>query len=144
MSLNDKISSLYVSRGWQITICQHSNFQGWCKTYDRNANLKPPYDNQLSSYKIARKMHNQETSQACFYQDDNYLGKSMCLHRGETFDAKYDLSYNDMISSMKIDPGLTVIVYVDSDFKGDSQRYTQSTPQVGPTWNDKISSIIVQ
>jgi hypothetical protein len=51
---------------------------------------------------------------------------------------------NDWISSLQVPAGYTVTVYWDSPFTGASQVYTTDVSFFGETWNDKISSIVVQ
>jgi Peptidase inhibitor family I36 len=60
--LNDKISSIYVARGWQLTVCADVDFTGGCRTFTYSTNLRSPFNNELSSYKIEKRMHNGDMS----------------------------------------------------------------------------------
>ena len=54
--------------------------------------------------------------------------------------------FNDQISSIKVPNGLKVTCYIDCGFRGTpaARVFTQDCPNVGPEWNDKISSFIIE
>ena len=49
---------------------------------------------------------------------------------------------NDNISSIKISPGVTVKVYADIDFKGESAEFTGDVADLG-SFDNKISSLTI-
>ncbi len=86
------------------------------------------------------------TSGIKVFEHDNFGGRGVFLERGSyTVDdlGAYGIG-NDWISSLQVPAGYTVTVYWDSPFTGDSLVYTSDVSFVGETWNDKISSIVVQ
>jgi hypothetical protein len=73
------------------------------------------------------------------FQHSNYGG----VKNEYTGDASR-VKRNDDMSSLKVGGGCCVVVYVDRNFGGRSQRYCKSTKFVGSLWNDKVSSIKVE
>jgi hypothetical protein len=144
LDFNDIISSIEVGDGWLIEACQHSDFQGWCKKYSQSvSNVGPTANDQISSFRVVRQ-DEAEMPQACFFEHADFQGRKFCLESGENWDAKTDLSLNDIISSMTVENGLSVTVYQHSDFGGTRLKVRQDVPAVTPEWNDKISSIKVR
>lgn len=47
---NDRISSIRVFGGAQVTVCKHNNYAGTCKTYANNRPTIGTMNNQISSY----------------------------------------------------------------------------------------------
>ena len=54
--------------------------------------------------------------------------------------------FNDQITSIKVPNGLKVTCYIDCGFQGTppARVFVQDCPNVGPIWNDKISSFIIE
>ncbi len=80
---------------------------------------------------------------ARFYTDLNYTGNVSTLSIGEyPSPVNFPEVGNDSISSIQIDSGVTVTVYGDANFNGDSKTLTASVPDLRAIgFNDNISSI---
>jgi phosphopantetheine adenylyltransferase len=100
-------------------------------------------NDQISSYRIVRE-EEADAPQACFFEHADYQGRKFCLESGESWDAKSDLSLNDVISSMTIEDGLRVTVFERSDRGGRQLRVRHDISTVSPEWNETISSIKVR
>jgi serralysin len=78
-----------------------------------------------------------------FYVDSDYQGISCELEP-----ARYDVGqlpdWNDRFSSLRIPPGLRVILYEHSGFQGRTKEFTSDTPYVGDDFNDITSSFEIQ
>lgn len=72
------------------------------------------------------------------YTDSEFRG-TVTKVRSDVTNFK-SLNVNDKISSLKCGPGVNVELYVDSNFKGESQRYSGDVKSFGK-FNDKFSSI---
>ena len=74
-----------------------------------------------------------------FYWDGNYKGKKLTVSSGTE---KSSLgSWNDKISSYKIDSGVQCVMTKDSKFGGSYKYITGSAAHMPSGWNDKVSSI---
>ncbi len=83
---------------------------------------------------------------ATFYQDINYGGYAISLPVGSFSQAElalYGLKARD-ISSLKIDNGYKVTLYLGSAMKGTKNSWSESTPYVGDPWNDKFRSLVIE
>jgi hypothetical protein len=92
-----------------------------------------------------------ERGGACFYKDPGFGGGFFCIRRGERRESLGD--YGDKISSIRVFGGARVTVFDDRDFRGASARTGDDVRDLrewrvrqkrGHTWNDRISSVIVQ
>lgn len=95
-------------------------------------------------------------SQVTLYVDENYSGKSMvvgvgehsCMDLGNGILNKWgitgDAVKNDQVTSLRISPGYKITVWWDCGFTGESRVFTSDCPNVGPHWNDQISSYKVE
>ncbi len=83
------------------------------------------------------------SNKVTFYTDINYQGMSCELEPG-----KYDVgqlpAWNDLFSSLKIPPGLRVILYEHSGFQGRAKQFTSDTSYIGDDFNDLVSSLEIQ
>ena len=84
--------------------------------------------------------------QACFFEHDNFGGRSFCVAPGQTIYNLSDYGFNDTISSAIIPRGLRVTVYEDANFRGQGLELygdIYSISMYGRFWNDRISAIHV-
>lgn len=82
--------------------------------------------------------------QACFFEHDNFAGRSFCISSRQTVYNLAQTGFNDSISSAMIPRGMRVVVYQDSDFRGPSLVLSGDVYSIsvfGRFWNDRISSI---
>jgi hypothetical protein len=85
------------------------------------------------------------------YVDTDYSGASGHVTTDLTDLKKSQLGmgwWDDCISSVRVAPGWSATIYVETNFRGDSQEFTADVPNlgaiVGPckgNWNDCITSI---
>lgn len=87
---------------------------------------------------------------ACFFKDPGFRGDRFCVSKGDRLD-RLPGSFGDNISSIQLFGRSQVVVFNDRDFRGGSRNLRNSVPDLrerrfrgGHTWNDRISSIIVQ
>jgi hypothetical protein len=81
---------------------------------------------------------------ACFYEDANYRGDYFCLETGDEA-RTMSSQMNDRISSIRIYGDAEALVYEDSRYRGDSERFSRDVRDLrGERWNDKISSVQVR
>ncbi|HZE14845.1 MAG TPA: peptidase inhibitor family I36 protein, partial [Mycobacterium sp.] len=82
----------------------------------------------------------QSANSACFYADDHFSGRRLCLDAGQSRSSLG--SFNDQISSVQIPPGVVVQVCQDDNFRGRCVRLDRSVPRLSDMrFNDQISSI---
>jgi hypothetical protein len=89
-------------------------------------------------------------SGACFFKDYNFQGDRFCVRRGERL-PHLPGNFGDHISSIRLFGGASVVVFNDRDFRNGSADLHRSVDDLrkrrfrdGHTWNDRISSVIVQ
>ena len=94
---------------------------------------------------------NWEAGGACFYKDSNFGGSFFCLRRGEQRESLEN--YGDKISSIRVFGRARATVFDDRNFSGARQRVLVDVGDLrnyrvrqkpGHTWNNRISSILVQ
>jgi uncharacterized protein YraI len=143
---NDAISSIRVGRNAAVEVCEHDNYAGACRTVsDDIARLGGTLNDRISSFRTTGLGGGppQTRGQACFFQDWFYQGASFCLEQGATV-AFLNPPWNDRISSLRVDPGVTVEVCEDVNFGGRCERYTGDAQQLTGYRNDSMSSIRVR
>src|SRR5262245_65233944 len=83
----------------------------------------------------------------CVYKDINYQGVEQCFNNGDTL-ATFQ-SLNNQISSIRLNGRTSVTVYDSTNFRGHSETFTTSMPDLGQvrfdnhTWSDRIESLQV-
>lgn len=78
---------------------------------------------------------------AKIYQHQNYKGKKRIVNPGGQINNLSDFNdWNDAISSVKVAPGCRINLFQHSHFRGLSNLYTYSTPNVG-AYNNAFSSL---
>jgi hypothetical protein len=79
---------------------------------------------------------------ACFYEHDDFRGRSFCLNDGDQVQDLSQLNFNDIMSSLEVAQGYTAILCVDHYFQGGCREFTGSVRSLSPYGlNDTISSI---
>ncbi|MDD3079940.1 MAG: T9SS type A sorting domain-containing protein [Paludibacter sp.] len=139
--INDNsITSFDLTAGYRVVLYSDDNFSGSSASYTSGQGWLGDLNDKTSSIKIYRYSSNAITT---FYSDINYGGLSVGLPLG-TYTTAELASYgiqNDDITSLKVNSGYKVIVYMDNNFSGTSVSYTSDQSNVGTTYNDKISSV---
>jgi hypothetical protein len=87
---------------------------------------------------------------ACFYKDQGFRGDHFCVRRGDRLPALPG-NFGDNISSIQLFGRARVVIFNDRDFRNGSQEVRRSVGDLrnerfrgGHTWNDRISSVIVE
>lgn len=83
-----------------------------------------------------------DEARVCFFDRANFAGKYFCAYEGDAVDALPD-SWNDRISSIAIDGGLTVLVCRNDDFEGTCREIDSDIKKLPTSINDRISSLEV-
>jgi len=82
-------------------------------------------------------------SGACFFQDRDFRGDYFCVPAGANVGAVPD-DMNDKISSIRMFGRAEVVVFRDTRFRGDSQKFRGDIRDLrGEGWNDRMSSMTV-
>lgn len=141
----DRVSSVKIAKGYQLTIFEHKNFSG--KSLTLTADLaylkKINFNDKISSIIIEK--YNQNSDAAVVYDNSDYNGLMFPLKVGEYSNLSKQSWLNDKITSVKINQGYQLIVYEHGDFKGKNTKITESQANLKSLkWNDKISSIQVE
>ncbi|MFW5394122.1 peptidase inhibitor family I36 protein, partial [Yersinia sp. 2544 StPb PI] len=124
---NDKISSIFVPSGMIVTVYENNDFSGKLLTFRDDVDLFSSrswadLNNEISSFRVR--------SAACFYEQDDFLGESICLSGNEYVDLFNNTDrrrkqshilnpLNDKISSIKLPQNTQVTVYKNDNYSGD-------------------------
>jgi len=119
---NDQISSIWIPKGWIITIYEDNNFQGRRQMY-----------NSFGNY---------HEGEVVVYEDCYFKGQRAVLGEGSYRNYKLGIG-NDEISSIKVPLGWAVTVFEHDNFQGNSLTFNGTIDCLPPSWNDRISSIRV-
>ncbi len=86
---------------------------------------------------------------ACFFKEPNFRGDRFCVVRGDRLPFLPG-DFGDKISSLQLFGPARVMIFNDRNFSGGSRRVGRSVFDLhnlpfrgGHTWNDRISSVIV-
>lgn len=80
----------------------------------------------------------------CFYEHANYEGRYFCAAVGRHA-SMVPSGANDQISAIRVFGSVEVKVFKDTDYRGESRRFTSSISNLEWTgWNDRISSYRVE
>jgi hypothetical protein len=78
-------------------------------------------------------------AEVCFYERTNFRGRSFCVGEGEA-DNRLSQRWNDSISSITIDRGLTVEVCSDNRMRGTCADIDRDVSRLPRSLDDRISS----
>jgi len=140
---NDALSSVEVPSGWRVTLYSDGSFGGTVTVLTSSASdLKKQGINDSTSSVVVEES---PLGQVVLYKDYRFQGAAQALGPG-----KYDMSSltatggvgNDKVSSIKVPPGWTVILYQDAGFSGTSKTLSADCSSLDD-FNDRTSSLIV-
>ena len=145
---NDRISGIRVGQNAWVEVCTDYNYAGTCRIVTQNtARLPVATNDRISSYRTTQGGGTipgpGPTARACFYSDYNDAGPGFCLNVNQDI-ATLPADWNDRISSIRLDPGVTVQVCQNNNYGGWCEQYTGDVPALFDTRNDAISSIRVR
>lgn len=83
-----------------------------------------------------------DTARACFFEDENFGGRSFCVRAGQSV-PNVGWQWNDSITAVRLYGGATVEACEDENFGGKCIDIRRSTANVGWQWNDTITSLSV-
>ena len=143
--LNDKISSIRISKGLQVVVYEHGTFKG--KNIVLTSDVKNlnnyNFNDKISSIKVQSYQKNSDAVTA--YEHGDFKGKILPLSAKEYNDLGKLSWMNDNISSIRISSDCQVIAFENGDYKGKKIIITSDQSNMNDLkFNDKISSIIVE
>ncbi len=150
---NDFLSSVRVPPGLKVILYEHINFQGRQLelTSDIPCLVNKAFNDHTSSIRIINLQSSQSSQSSqvqqkpTFYEHCNYEGRNWNLDVGDYSWVENAGIPNDLISSVKVPPGIQVTLYEHSNFDGRQLILTNDTPcLVGQSFNDHTSSIRVK
>ena len=138
---NDQVSSFVVPYGLSVTLYQDYGYGGQAVgPYTQGTyNVPGNFNDQLSSASISKA---QPLNPKCvtFYTDSNQQGSPFQLCSSGNVPGQY----NDQASSFVVPSGLSVTLYQDGNFGGQSiGPYTQGSYNVPGNFNDQLSSATI-
>ncbi len=152
---NDTISSIRVSGGASVQVCQNFNYGGRCHVVNHDmARIGGRNNDVISSYRVygpgqARNGNNgrgrngngrgRRVARVCFYENFNYGGRSFCANEGHA-DRSLGKRWNDRISSIRVMGNARVRVCENFDYGGRCRVVTRDRPRLNGRNNDVISS----
>jgi hypothetical protein len=145
---NDRISAIRIGQNAWVEVCTDFNYGGTCRVVTENvARLPVALNDRISSHRTTQGGGGipgpGPTARACFYTDWNYAGPGFCLNPNQDI-AALPTQWNDLISSIRLDPGVSVQVCRDPNYGGWCEQYTSNVAQLLDLRNDAISSIRVR
>jgi hypothetical protein len=152
----NKISSVRVRDGGQITLYEMPQFGGRDVTIDRDvSDLRslPGWNDQADSVRVGGgggggwrdgpgRDNDDRGARVCVYEHVNYQGKSQCFRDGDDESDLTRIGWNDGISSIRVSGRSRVMVFEHTEYGGDREfidRDVSDLTQIG--WNDRISSL---
>lgn len=95
------------------------------------------------SYQNHTRSAQQQEAYVTVYKDCEFRGESRSLSVGDYLNmGSFDFD-NDSISSIRVPPGLEVIIYKDDKFRGDYAHVAKDIFCFDKTWSDEVSSLRV-
>ena len=141
----DRISSIEIQKGYQVTLFEDNNFKGKQVTLTSDlAHLKSiKFNDKISSIIIEK--YDKNSDAAIIYDNTDYGGLMYPLKVGIYTNLKKQTWLNDKATSVKINPGYRIVAYEHYDFKGNDIIISENQANLKTIkWNDKISSIKVE
>ena len=142
---NDRISSIIIAPGYEVTACQHSGLRGRCETFTGTVtDLRGISFNDVISSLRVRKVTEQPVT---VFENSSFSGNSLSVGEGDLSFGELRASSvgNDRISSVIIAPGYEVIACQHSGFRGRCEAFTGTVTDLrGIGFNNAISSLRVQ
>ncbi len=90
------------------------------------------------------RMEEVERNRVCFFEHVGFGGRSFCMRPGDVQNNLVPSGWNDKISSIKVEGRAEATVCEHVQFGGRCQEVSSDLRQLGPRWNDLISSIRVR
>ena len=142
--LNDDVSSLGVSSGFEVVLFDGDNFQGESLTVVGNEAclLERDFNDRTSSVRV------RPVSTATLYEHCGFGGYAVVLPAAGTYSLTQlqALGFrNDDISSLRVSSGVEVVLYADDNLGGASlSAGADNSCLIGAGFNDRVSSVLVR
>lgn len=124
-SLNNKVSSIRVARGWKVTLADNSNGSSpityEARNNEKNVNLGTSYNNKVSYIKV------QKLWGGSIYSGNNQTGTRHQLKEGIYSGSGIPGGLNDKILSIKVHKGFMMTIAQNSDGTDGSRNYIART-----------------
>ena len=154
---NDRISSIRIFGGAEVTIYDDENFNGSRQAFRQDVPNLRDWNDRITSFQVTGGQYGgqyegqygslgggyEPRNGACFYLDADYRGDSFCMNAGESRRNVED-RYNDKISSVRVFGGARVVVFEHENFGGASRTISGGGSSNLANFNDKITSIEVR
>ncbi len=154
--MNDKISSIRVFGGAQVTVFRDRSLGGRSARFfgDVHDLRQQGWNDQVSSLEVVRRntewnsgapvwgREHAPREGACFYRDADYRGESFCAPRGAHY-ATMPRDFNRSIRSVRVFGGAEVRVFGERDYHGRSGEVRRDIADLHGTWRDSIESLRV-
>jgi len=75
------------------------------------------------------------------YEHSYYGGNYLSISSGGEMSKLWQHGFNDIVSSLRLQPGYKLEVWEHSNYQGSKTSYTNDMPWIGYAWNDFISSV---
>ena len=151
--MNDRISSIRVFGGAEVTVFKDRDYRGDSRRigHDVSDLREIGFNDRISSFRVGERHDREERglswgrpevlpSGACFYENPNFEGRYFCAAAGDATEMVPE-GMNDKVSSIRLFGDAQVTVYKDRDFRGDSRHFGHDMSDLrGAGFNDRISS----
>ena len=80
--------------------------------------------------------------EVCLYEDKGYQGAEYCYNSEQ---ANFvELGINDKISSLKVNGGVTAVLYQHTNYGGFDVEYTEDMPSLDSNHDEQFSSLKIK
>ena len=142
--LNDDISSLGVSSGFEVVLFDGDNFEGESITVTGNEPclIERSFNDRTSSVRVRL------VSAATLYQHCGFGGYAVGLPAAGTYSMAQLLALgfrNDDVSALRVSSGFEAVLYSDDNLGGASLSVSaDNSCLISTGWNDRTSSVVVR
>jgi hypothetical protein len=154
--MNDRISSIRVFGGAQVTVFRDRNLGGRSARFfaDVHDLRRQGWNDEVSSLEVVRRggewregapawgRERAPREGACFYRDADFRGEYFCAPRGAHY-AGMPRDFNRSIRSVRVFGGAEVRVFSERDYHGHSGEVRRDVADLHGTWRDSIESLRV-
>lgn len=136
---DNRIRSLKVVEGYQVTFFEDPNFTGRAVSYLADATSLGDFASQASSL-VVEKIPSD--AQVILYENDGYSGRAHPVGIGR-YDRNELLVGDNALSSLKVPKGYSVTLFEHAGFRGDRLVVTKNASTLG-SFSDRVSSVKVE
>ncbi|RMH72984.1 MAG: hypothetical protein D6675_03365 [Gemmatimonadetes bacterium] len=145
---NDRISAVRVAEGYEVTLYEDAQLGGPSITLRHDApnlryireNTASTWNDRVSSFRVRRIAPPDAPPSVRIYEHAYYQGDALELDVPSALADLSQIGWNQRISSLKISPGTTVILYEFPNFKGRRVELTANTIDLTKVFKDRPQS----